>query len=68
MRALNRSAALRRELLAADRIPYVAQPGATLFFARTRQLIGFNFCRASSRLPATRRTKFLAPRSTAVKE
>ena len=28
------------------------------FFARTRQLIGFNFCRASTRLPATRRTKF----------
>lgn len=37
-------------------------------FARTRRLIRFNFCAASPRLPATRRTKFLAPCGIAVKE
>jgi len=36
----------------------IAESGAIFFFARIRQLIGFKFCGASSRLPATRRTKF----------
>lgn len=39
-----------------------------LFFARTRQLLGFNFRGASPRLPAMRRTNLFAPRNTADKE